>query len=55
MNLMNVPADTPYALALGALPLLFTKEELATSLMHCSKRSERMGLDPEKIELLMSK
>ena len=55
INLLRLPAPTPYAFALSALDVLFTKEELSTSLLFESKKSDKPGLDHQKVEVLLSK
>ena len=55
INLLRLPAPTPYAFALSALDVLFTKEELSTSLLFELKKSDKPGLDHQKVEVLLSK
>ena len=52
---MRLPATTPYSWALNAVAILFSKEELSTSLLFPSKKSSKPGLDPKRVERLLSK
>jgi len=54
-NLLNIPATTPYAFALTAVDILFSKEELSSSLLFTSKKSTKPALDESRVELLLSK
>ena len=55
INLMRLSVPTPYAFALAACDVLFTKEELATSLLFSSKKSSKPALDPKRVQVLLSK
>ena len=44
----GLPTYTPYAFALAAISILFTNEELGSSLLFKSKKSEKPGLDPKR-------
>ena len=54
VNLLNLPAASPYAFGLAALVVLFTQEELSTSLMYQTRRSMRRALNPDKVQILIS-
>ena len=53
VNLMRLPAATPYAFGLAVVDALFTKQELASSLLFESKKSEKPPLDPKRVETLL--
>ena len=50
---MRVNARDAYAFALQILDMLFTKDELAVSLLFKSKKSEKPGLDKDRVEKLL--
>ena len=52
---MRLPAPSPYTFALSVLDVLFTKEELSSSLLFSSKKSEKPALDHTRVETLLSK
>ena len=52
---MRLSAPTPYVFALAACDVLYTKEELASSLMFASKKSTKPALDPKRVQVLLSK
>ena len=45
INVMHLPARDAYAFGLQLLDILFTKEELGSSLLMKSKKSDKPGLD----------
>lgn len=47
VNVMRLPSRDAYSLALQLLDILFTKEELGSSLLFKSKKSNKPGLDRE--------
>ena len=53
INLMRLPAATPYAFGLAVMDVLFTKEELSSSLLFSSKKSNKPALDPKRVEKLL--
>ena len=53
--MLHLPAPSPYAFALSALDVLFTKEELSSSLLFESKKSKKPPLDHRKVQILLSK
>ena len=53
--MLHLPAPNPYAFALSALDVLFTKEELSSSLLFKSKKSKKPPLDHRKVQILLSK
>ena len=53
VNLMRLPAPTPYAFGLAVTDALFTKQELASSLLFDSKKSDKPKLDPKRVEILL--
>ena len=55
INLLRVPARDAYAYALSLMDVLFTKEELSASLLFKSKKSEKPGLEHERVEKLLGK
>ena len=54
INVLRLPARDAYAFALQLLDVLFTKEELASSLLFKSKESEKPGLDKARVKQLMT-
>jgi hypothetical protein len=55
INLLRIPARDAYAYGLNLLDSLFSKEELFTSLLFKSKKSEKPGLDSVRVEKLLGK
>ncbi len=55
VNLLRLTAATRYAFGLAVLDVLFTKEELASSLLFSSKKSPKPALDHKRVEVLLSK
>ncbi len=55
INLMRLSAATPYAFGLAVVDVLFTKEELASSLLFSSKKSPKPALDHKRVENPLSK
>ena len=53
--MLHLPALNPYAFALFALDVLFTKEELSSSLLFKSNKSKKPPLDHRKVQTLSSK
>lgn len=53
VNLLRIPSRDAYAYALALMDVLFTKEELAMSLLFKSKKSEKPGLDRERVEKVL--
>ena len=49
----RIPARCAYAFGLRLLDVLFTKEELGSSLLFKTKKSEKPGLDSVKVEQLL--
>ena len=49
----SLPTYTPYTLALAAISALFTNEELGSSLLFKSKKSDKPGLDPKRVEIFL--
>ena len=43
-----------YAFALQLMDVLFTKEELASSLIFPSKKSDKPALDPQRVQQLLN-
>ena len=52
MNL--IPARDAYAFGLVLMDSLFTKEELAVSLLYKSKKSEKPGLDENRVAKIIN-
>ena len=50
---MRVPARDAYAFALQLMDALFTKEEMSQSLLYKSDKSEKPGLEEEKVRRLI--
>ena len=49
VNLLHIPARDAYAYGLQLMDALFTKQELAGSLIFKSKKSEKQGLDQDRV------
>lgn len=54
VNVMRIPAWDAYSYGLQLMDILFTKEELSSSLLFKSKKSEKPGLDQERVAKLLS-
>ena len=50
---MQIPSRDAYAYALALMDVLFTKEELAMSLLFKLKKSVKPGLDRERVEKVL--
>ena len=50
-----IPARDAYAYALALMDVLFTPDEMSTSLILASKRSLKAGLDDAKVTKLFGK
>jgi hypothetical protein len=55
MNILHIPAKDAYAYGRRLIEILFTKEERMESLVFKSDRSEKRGLPPERVELMLGK
>ena len=53
INVMRIPSRDAYSFGLQLMDVLFTKEELASSLLFKSKKSEKPGLDGERVQRLL--
>ena len=51
---MRIPSRDAYAFALQLMDVLFTKEELASSLIFQSKKSDKPALDPQRVQQLLN-
>ena len=49
----GLPTHTPYAFALAAVSVLFMDQELSSSLLFESAKSQKPGLDQTKVEMLL--
>ena len=49
IDVINMPTRDVYSFALELLDMFFTPEELARSLVYKSKRSDKDGLDKDKV------
>jgi len=54
VNLLRLPSRDAYSYGLQLMDILFTKEELSKSLLFKSKKSEKPGLDQERVAKLLS-
>ena len=54
INVMLLPTKGPYKFGLMLLNMLFTKEELARSLIYKSPKSTKAGLDEARVAQLMT-
>lgn len=52
VNLIQIPARDPYAYGRSVLEILFTKEELAKSVVLKSKKSGKPPLSPPRVQKL---
>ena len=55
VNLLRVHSTHPYGYALTLVDTLFTREEQSQCLMFKSKKSEKPGLDPARVEKILGK
>ena len=55
IDVMLLPAKSPYIFGLMLLDLFFTKEELARSLLFSTNKSERLALDQTKVAKVIRK
>ena len=55
VNLLRIHSTGPYAYALTLLDTLFTREEQHPCLLFKSSKSEKPGLDPVRVEILLCK
>eukprot|EP00731_Ephydatia_muelleri_P027172 Em0019g45a len=53
VNVLHLPAKTPYLFGLQLLDMLFTRAELSSSLLFKSTKSERGVLDPTKVSRII--
>lgn len=53
INVMRIPSQDAYAFGLQLIDILFTKSELASSLLFKSKKSEKPGLDKVRVERML--
>ena len=51
--MMRLQSRDAYSFGLQLMDLLFTKEELSSSLLFISKKSEKPGLNPERVNKLL--
>ena len=54
INVLRIPSRDAYSYGLHLMEVLFTKEEMATSLLFASKKSEKQPLDRERVEKMLS-
>ena len=54
IDVLRIPAKDEYAYGLRLMEVLFTKEEMSESLLFESKKSDRKGLDQERVSQLFS-
>ena len=54
LTVARISARDPYAYALQAMDILFTKEELASSLLFSSKKSTKPELDKKRVETMLT-
>ena len=55
LSLLAISGTTPYAFALNVLDVLFTKAELAGSLLQASRSTTRKAFDEAKVQFLYRK
>ena len=55
MDVLRIPARDAFQYGLSLLDIFFAKEELASSLVYKSKKSEKPGLDHSKVERMFGK
>ena len=53
VNVMRLPARDAYAFGLQLMDIMFTKDELANALLFASKKSDKPGLDKDRVGKLM--
>ena len=53
VNVMRIPSRDAYSFGLQLLNILFTKEELAVSLLFKSKKSEKPALEQGRVEKML--
>lgn len=53
VNLLRLHSSTPYGYGLTLIDTLFTREEQNECLMFKSKKSEKPGLDPVRVEKIL--
>ena len=53
VNVMRIPARDEYSFALNLMDMMFTKAELASSLLFKSKKSEKPELDPIRVQRML--
>ena len=53
VNVMRLPSRDTYSFALQLMDIFFTREELATSLMFKSKKSDKPALNQAKVERIL--
>ena len=54
INVMTIPSRDAYSFALQLMDMLFTKDELAQSLLFQSSKSDKEALDPKRVQKLIS-
>lgn len=55
INLLQIPARDAYAYGRSLLEVLFTKEELSSSVVYKTKKSEKPPLPPDRVQLMFGK
>ena len=53
INTLRIPSRDAYSYGLQLMDIFFTKEELATSLLFKSKKSDKPALDKERVEKIL--
>ena len=53
VNVMRIPSRDAYAFGLQVMDILFSKEELSISLLFKSKKSEKPGLESDRVAKLL--
>ena len=53
VSVLRLPSRDAYSFALQLVDILFTKEELQSSLLFKSKKSDKPGLDQGRVEKMM--
>lgn len=53
IHIMHLPSRDAYSFGLQLLDIMFTKEELASSLLFKSKKSDKPGLDRARVERML--
>ncbi len=54
VNVLRIATRDSYSFTLQLLDMMFSKEELASSLLFKSKKSPKPGLDKERVEKLLN-